>query len=105
MAGLDGVEVVASHGYLPAQFLNPRVNSRDDRYGGSFENRLRFMADVAANIRAKVGDGMAVGLRLSGDDMEHDGIEPAETLAAIEALAEDGVFDYYNVIYSLCKNR
>jgi 2,4-dienoyl-CoA reductase-like NADH-dependent reductase (Old Yellow Enzyme family)/NADPH-dependent 2,4-dienoyl-CoA reductase/sulfur reductase-like enzyme len=98
MAGLDGVEVVASHGYLPAQFLNPRVNSRDDRYGGSFENRLRFMADVAANIRAKVGDGMAVGLRLSGDDMEHDGIEPAETLAAIEALAEDGVFDYYNVI-------
>ncbi len=96
-AGLDGVEVVASHGYLPAQFLNLRVNVRDDRYGGSDDNRLRFMRDVAANIRVKVGDNMAVGLRISGDDMEHDGIEPAETLAAIEALAGDGIFDYYNV--------
>ena len=45
-AGLDGVEVVASHGYLPAQFLNPRVNLRTDRYGGSPENRLRFLRET-----------------------------------------------------------
>ena len=97
-AGLDGVEVVASHGYLPAQFLNPRVNSRTDRYGGSDDNRLRFLRDIAANVRAKVGDGMAVGLRISGNEMEHDGLEPDESLAAITALAGDGVYDYYNVI-------
>jgi 2,4-dienoyl-CoA reductase-like NADH-dependent reductase (Old Yellow Enzyme family) len=97
-AGLDGVEVVASHGYLPAQFLNPRVNSRVDQYGGSAENRLRFLRSIAANIRSKVGDTMAVGLRISGNEMEHDGLEPTESLAAIEALAGDGIFDYYNVI-------
>jgi 2,4-dienoyl-CoA reductase-like NADH-dependent reductase (Old Yellow Enzyme family) len=97
-AGLDGVEVVASHGYLPAQFLNPRVNSRGDRYGGSDENRRRFLSDIAANVRAKIGDRMAIGLRISGDEMEHDGLEHHETLAAITALADDGVYDYYNVI-------
>ena len=97
-AGLDGVEVVGSHGYLPAQFLNPRVNSRDDAYGGSGENRLRFLRDVAANIRGKVGDGMVIGLRMSGDDMEHDGLLPDESLAAMTTLGGDGVYDYFNVI-------
>ena len=50
-AGLDGVEVVASHGYLGAQFLNPRVNQREDTYGGSTENRLRFLREVLQAIR------------------------------------------------------
>lgn len=50
-AGLDGVEVVASHGYLPAQFLNPRVNLRSDGYNGSLEQRLRFLREVLAAVR------------------------------------------------------
>ena len=54
-AGIDGVEIVASHGYLPAQFLNPRLNRREDGYGGSFENRLRFLREVIAACRAAVG--------------------------------------------------
>ena len=56
-AGLDGVEVVASHGYLPAQFLNPRVNLRTDRYGGSPENRLRFLRETIAAIRRRWSAG------------------------------------------------
>ena len=51
-AGIDGVEIVASHGYLPAQFLNPRVNVRDDAYGGDLEGRLRFLREVIQSIRA-----------------------------------------------------
>ena len=51
-AGLDGVEFVASHGYLPAQFLNPRVNRRSDDYGGSDANRLRFLAECLDAMRA-----------------------------------------------------
>ena len=51
-AGLDGVEVVASHGYLPAQFLNPRVNQRHDGYNGALEQRLRFLREVLAAVRA-----------------------------------------------------
>ncbi|MCS4558777.1 hypothetical protein L9G74_20355, partial [Shewanella sp. C32] len=47
-AGVDGVEIVASHGYLPAQFLNPRINRRQDAYGGSDENRLRFLRRIVA---------------------------------------------------------
>ena len=53
-AGFDGVEIVASHGYLPAQFLNPRVNLRVDAYGGDLDGRLRFLREVIADIRAKV---------------------------------------------------
>src|SRR3984957_2864218 len=65
-AGMDGVEIVASHGYLPAQFLSPRVNLRDDAYGGDIEGRLRFVREVIADIRAKTADGFVVGLRISG---------------------------------------
>jgi 2,4-dienoyl-CoA reductase-like NADH-dependent reductase (Old Yellow Enzyme family) len=65
-AGLDGVEIVASHGYLPSQFLNPRVNLRDDAYGGGFDRRLRFLREVIADIRAKVDEHFVVGLRISG---------------------------------------
>jgi 2,4-dienoyl-CoA reductase-like NADH-dependent reductase (Old Yellow Enzyme family) len=97
-AGLDGVEIVASHGYLPAQFLSPRCNQREDEYGGSFENRLRFLREVIAAIRAEVGSRFVVGIRLSGDEMGHDGLEDSEVLAAYAALDADGGLDYYNVI-------
>ena len=52
-AGLDGVEIVGGHGYLPSQFLNPRVNLRDDAYGGDFDGRLRFLREVIADIRGE----------------------------------------------------
>lgn len=95
-AGIDGVEVVASHGYLPAQFFSERVNRRTDHYGGSFENRLRFTREVVANIRAKTPQDFIIGLRISGNEIDPDGLTEAENLAIIEALAEE--FDYVNVI-------
>ena len=61
-AGLDGVEVVASHGYLPSQFLNPAVNRRSDEYGGAFEKRMRFLREVIAAIREQVGGEFVVGV-------------------------------------------
>jgi 2,4-dienoyl-CoA reductase-like NADH-dependent reductase (Old Yellow Enzyme family) len=97
-AGLDGVEIVASHGYLPAQFLNPRVNLRDDGYGGSLENRLRFLRESIEAIRTRVGRNMVVGLRISGDERSHDGLETQEVLAALEALDGDGQLDYVSVV-------
>lgn len=95
-AGLDGLEIVASHGYLPAQFLNPRVNLRDDEYGGSFENRLRFLKEVIASVRAHVDDATVVGLRISGDEKDFDGLQENESLEAILAL--DPLIDYVNII-------
>src|ERR1700692_1989071 len=81
-AGLDGVQIVASHGYLPAQFLNPRVNLRDDAYGGDLEGRLRFLRELIADIRAKVSDGFVVGLRISATEIDAQGLTEDETLEA-----------------------
>ncbi len=64
-AGLDGVEVHGGHGYLIQQFLSPLTNTRDDEYGGSLENRMRFAIEVLTAVRAAVGPDYPVGIRLS----------------------------------------
>jgi len=97
-AGLDGVEIVASHGYLPAQFLNPYVNRRYDAYGGSLENRMRFLREVARAIREKVGDGFVVGLRISGDERDPETIEASEIFETCRILDADQTLDYFHVI-------
>lgn len=96
-AGLDGVEIVASHGYLPAQFLNPAVNLRTDGYGGSDENRLRFVREVIAAVRAAVGRDFVVGLRISADELSHDGLDADTVVAVCTALDADGGLDYVSV--------
>ncbi len=97
VAGLDGVEIIASHGYLPAQFLNPRVNLRTDRYGGDDEGRLRFLRETIAAVRGVVGDELVVGLRVSLDEIGHDGLTAEEFLAAVTALDRDGGLSYVSV--------
>ena len=94
-AGLDGVEIVASHGYLPSQFLNPRVNLRDDRYGGDLDGRLRFLREIIADIRGKVSDKFVVGMRISGTEDDVQGLSGEESLEAIDRLA--GSLDYVNL--------
>jgi 2,4-dienoyl-CoA reductase-like NADH-dependent reductase (Old Yellow Enzyme family) len=97
-AGLDGVEVVASHGYLPAQFLNPRTNLRHDEYGGSPDNRLRFLREVLSSVRSQVGPDLVVGIRISADEFAPDGLTVDEMLTAVRALDADGVIDYVSVV-------
>ncbi len=94
-AGIDGVEIVASHGYLPAQFLNPRVNLRDDAYGGDAEGRLRFLREVIADIRAKVADGFVVGVRVSGTEADEQGLTQDESLDSVARLGDS--VDYVHV--------
>lgn len=98
VAGHDGVEVVASHGYLPAQFLNPRTNLRNDEYGGSAENRQRFLREVLSEVRAAVGPGMAVGLRISVGEESEEGLTAEEALEALANLSRDRLFDYVSVV-------
>lgn len=97
-AGYDGCEIVASHGYLPAQFLNPHVNLRDDEYGGSAAARLRFIIEVAEAIRASVGPEFAVGLRISGDEHDRAGLEASLMLEACGQFDRLDLFDFYNVV-------
>lgn len=96
-AGLEGVEIVASHGYLPSQFLNPRLNVREDRYGGSAENRLRFLDEVLSEVRRRTNDDFVIGIRISIDERDPAGLEPAVALSAIESLSSAGLIDYVNV--------
>ena len=96
-AGLDGVEVVASHGYLPAQFLNAFVNERDDEYGGDEAGRQRFLLEVARAVRDQVGRDPIVGLRLSMDERDPRGLAPDAALRAAEALDAAGLIDYVSV--------
>ncbi len=94
-AGLDGVEIVASHGYLPAQFLNPRVNVRSDAYGGDIQGRLRFLREVIREIRAQASADFVVGLRISGSEVDEQGLTQDETLEAVAQLGDS--IDYVHV--------
>ena len=67
-AGCDGVELHAAHGYLLQQFLSPYTNKREDEYGGSFENRLRFVTEIIEGIRSKCGPDFPIGVRLSVEE-------------------------------------
>ncbi len=67
-AGVDGVELHAAHGYLIQQFLSPHTNKRTDEYGGSFENRLRFLREIVEGIRKECGQDYPISVRLSVDE-------------------------------------
>ena len=95
-AGADGVEIVASHGYLPAQFMNPQVNRRDDQYGGNLDNRLRFTREAIAAIRGEVPSAFIVGMRMSGEEHDDAGLGEDESVAIARSLASD--LDYLSVI-------
>ena len=95
-AGLDGVDIHASSGYLIHEFLSPALNKRTDGYGGSFENRLRFLREVIAAVREAVhGSDFAVGVRLPNEDYVPGGIEAAES--ARIAAAVDADVDYVSL--------
>jgi len=98
-AGFDGVEIHAAHGYLPQQFLSPATNRRSDEWGGSLENRMRYLRRVIAAVRATVGKDYTVGLRISADEFSPGGLElPAMQEVAVLIAAERQV-DYFSVTH------
>jgi len=97
-AELDGVEVLASMGYLIAQFLNPATNQRDDEFGGSFENRLRFLREILFRIRAKIGQSKTLGIRITLDEKVETGLDASEVVKICQTLEVDNQLDYFSVI-------
>lgn len=89
-AGYDGVELHAAHGYLPHQFLSPLFNRRSDSYGGSLENRMRFLVEIFRAVRATVGDGFLVGVRLTTPDSVDGGLTLDDIVAVSRRLAMEG---------------
>ncbi len=91
IADFDMVEIHACHGYLISNFLSPRTNKRTDWYGGSLENRMRFLLEVIAEIKCQVGPGYPVCVRVSGIDYEPDGTKIEETIELCKRLEALGV--------------
>lgn len=89
-SGLDGVDIHASSGYLLHEFLSPALNQRTDEYGGSLENRMRFMMEVIDAVMAAVGDDIVVGVRLPNEDYVPGGLT-AEANAEIAAACDPRV--------------
>ena len=94
--GLDAIEVHAAHGYLLHQFLSPLANGREDAYGGSLENRMRFPLAVFAAVRAAVPATMAVGVRISATDWVEGGWDIEQSVVFSQALKEAGA-DFIHV--------
>lgn len=99
-AGMDGIEISAAHQHLIDQFWSPRTNFRDDAYGGSLENRLRFGIEVLQAVRDAVGADFCVGLRMCGDEFHEDGLDHDALRDIAQAMAETGLIDYLGVIGS-----
>lgn len=96
-AGLDGFELEC-YGHLIDQFWSPATNHRDDAWGGSRDNRLRFVREVLAAIRARVGPDFVVGLRLVLDEAWERGFDADEGRSIAADLAATGQVDFFNVI-------
>lgn len=90
-AGFDAVEVHAGHGYLISQFLSPYTNHRKDEFGGSLENRMRFMRLVMAQVMETAGDNVAVLVKINMCDGFKGGMEVPECIEVAKTLERDGV--------------
>jgi 2,4-dienoyl-CoA reductase (NADPH2) len=98
-AGLDGVEIHAAHGYLPAQFMSPLTNRRTDSFGGSFENRMRFLHLVIEAMRDVTPTGFALGVRLSGEEEVPGGMGIEDCVRIAEDLAALDTVDYLSITH------
>ncbi len=96
-AGLDGVEFHLSHGYLPWQFLSPLYNKRTDRWGGSYDNRLRFPLEALARMRAALGDGPFLGYRINSTSFWPGDLEIDDIKQIVQDIERRADVDYVNV--------
>lgn len=94
---LDGVEVHAAHGYLPGQFMSPLHNLREDAYGGSFDNRLRFLLEVLEGVREMLRDDQVLGVKLNGSDLVEGGYATDDYVRVAQRLATTGAVDYLTI--------
>jgi 2,4-dienoyl-CoA reductase-like NADH-dependent reductase (Old Yellow Enzyme family) len=92
-AGFDAVEIHLGHGYLPSEFLSPRLNRRKDEWGGSLENRARLSREIATAVRAAVGDRVAVLAKLNMADGVRGGLWLDESVDVGRMLERDGALD------------
>lgn len=90
-AGFDVVEIHAAHGYLLHEFLSPRSNHRTDKYGGSFENRIRLLVETVDAVREAWPASLPLFVRISATEWTEGGFNPDESVALARLLKQHGV--------------
>jgi 2,4-dienoyl-CoA reductase-like NADH-dependent reductase (Old Yellow Enzyme family) len=90
-AGFTGVQIHGAHGYLLSSFLSPRANRRDDNYGGSLENRARFLLETVAAVREAVGPYFPVSVKLNSADFQRGGFRFEDSLKVAQWLGDAGI--------------
>jgi 2,4-dienoyl-CoA reductase-like NADH-dependent reductase (Old Yellow Enzyme family) len=93
-AGFDGVEIHGAHGYVLSEFLSPGLNRRDDRWGGSIENRARIIFDIIAGVRERCGPAFGLGLRLSPERFD---LELREIQEVAQTVLSEGKIDFLDM--------
>jgi mycofactocin system FadH/OYE family oxidoreductase 2 len=94
--GFDGIELQCSHSSIVRGFLSPATNKRTDLYGGSLFNRARLMIDIVAAVRAAIGNGMALGVRICGDELIEGGTTIDDAVEIARLVEATGHVDYIN---------
>jgi len=89
--GFSGVQIHGAHGYLVSQFLSPSSNHRKDEWGGSLENRARFLRQTVAAVREKTGREFAISVKLNSSDFQKGGFGPDDARQVVTWLSQDGV--------------
>jgi len=90
-AGFTGVQIHCAHGYLLSQFLSPKINQRQDQWGGSLENRARIIRRIIVGVRAAVGADFPIGVKLNSADFQKGGFSLEDCITVASWLGEDGV--------------
>ncbi|MGD9791876.1 MAG: mycofactocin system FadH/OYE family oxidoreductase 2 [Acidimicrobiia bacterium] len=94
--GFDGIELQCSHSSIVRGFLSPATNKRTDEYGGSLANRARLLLEIVAAVRKAIGGGMALGVRLCGDELIEGGTTIDEAIEVAKMVEACGLVDYIN---------
>lgn len=90
-AGFTGVQIHCAHGYLLSQFLSPKINQRNDQWGGSLENRARIIRRIIVSVREVVGANFPIGVKLNSADFQKGGFSFEDCITLAKWLGEDGV--------------
>ncbi|HYN32518.1 MAG TPA: NAD(P)-binding protein, partial [Ilumatobacteraceae bacterium] len=94
--GFDGIELQCSHSSIVRGFLSPATNHRSDDYGGSLENRTRLLVEIVAAVRKEIGRGMALGVRICGDELIENGTTVDDAVRIAKIVEATGHVDYIN---------
>jgi len=90
-SGMKGAQIHGAHGYLVNQFLSPLTNIRKDKYGGSLDNRARFMFEIYRRMRSKVGPDFPLGIKINSADFQRGGFTEEESMEVIQLLDQEGM--------------